>query len=83
MICNRNAFEKMLLFALSFMNYKLLVGECGCTVHHVVLNQEVSLVKPREDEQGKGGTSYNVQNAGAPPGKGTFFSLWVCERVGI
>ena len=46
----------MLLFALSFVNYKLLVGEGGCTVHHVViahgffesldcvrtLNQEVS-----------------------------------------
>ena len=41
----------MLLFALSFKNDKLLVGECGCTVHHAVLNQEVSWVKSREEEE--------------------------------
>ena len=96
----------MLLFALSFKNYKLLVGECGCTVHHAVLNQEVWWVKPREEEEGKEeegeeeegekdkgkeeegegrkrGISYNGLYGEAPLGRGTFFSLCVCERVGI
>ena len=96
----------MLLFALSFKNDKLLVGECGCTVHHAVLNQEVSWVKSREEEEegeeeeeeegekeegkeeeegegGKRGISFYGLYGEAPPGRGTFFSLWVCERVGI
>ena len=97
----------MLLFALSFKNDKLLVGECGCTVHHAVLNQ-VSWVKSREEEEeegqeeegeeeegekeegkeeegegGKRGISFYGLYGEAPPGRGTFFSLWVCERVGI
>ena len=32
---------------------------------------------------GGGGTPYNGLYGGAPPERGTFFSLEVCERVGI